>query len=351
MGLAAVAFEGVEFFAFEIKGAATAAIAGVVAVFTLDDEEGGGAAAEVNVGRVHAGLTRQVVEIDDHRDLAGVHVGEVGVRCFARVIPRESAATGDDALRQRHLVAEDDVAKVIEDVRAPVAHFAVAGVPIPMPVVVEALAEERLVLRRAKPEIVIHRGRRREGRLALPDGFAHAVVIAAHVFDFSEHAAVEVGFDFILQRIAALLRAALHDAVVFARGFDELAAFPDVVGDGFLDVNVFPGFHGPNRGEHVPVIAGGDDDAVDGFVFHDLAEVLGGLRVREDLLGFLQLRGVRVAKHRDLDAGHFGHASGIATALTAESDAGEADFVIRAEHAAGGERGEGEGGLREEGAA
>ena len=291
------------------------------------------------------------MEVDDDRDAAGVHVGEVGVGRLAGIVPGEASATGDDALGKSDFVAEDDIAEVIEDVGAPVAHFAVAGVPIPMPVVVEFFAVDGLVLCWAKPEVVVHCGRRREGLREFADGGAHAVVIAADVFDFAHGAGIEEGFDFVLEGIAALLGAALDDAVVLACGFDEFAAFPDVVGDGFFHIDILTGLHGPDGGEDVPVIAGGDDDGIDGFVIHDLAEVLGGLGVWEDLFGFVQGGGVGVAQVRDFHAGDLGHAAGIAEALAAQADGGDADGVIGAEHAAGGEGRESEGGLRDEGTA
>jgi hypothetical protein len=61
----------------------------------------------------------------------------------------------------------------------------------------------------------------------------------------------------------AALRAALHDTVVFAGRGHELTAFVEIVRDGFFAINVFARLHRPDGGKHMPVIRGGDHDAVD----------------------------------------------------------------------------------------
>ncbi len=196
--LAAVALKGVQLLACGVICGAAAAAAGVVAAFTLDDQERARAAAQIDVRCLHALLARQVVEIDDHRNVARVHVGEVRVRRLAGVIPGEAAAAGDHTLRQRDLVAEDDVAQVVEDVRPPVAHFSVPGVPVPMPVVVQLLAVDRFVLRWAEPEVVVHGLRRCQRLVDFADGVAQAVVVAAHVFDLPDRSRVQEGLDLVL---------------------------------------------------------------------------------------------------------------------------------------------------------
>ena len=85
--------------------------------------------------------------------------------------------------------------------------------------------------------------------------------------------------------VGAALRAVLHDAVVFPRGLDELAALEDVVAARLLDVHVLARLAGPNRQQRVPMVRRGDRDGVEILVVEHLAEVLHALgRVAAALL-------------------------------------------------------------------
>src|SRR5206468_1417535 len=130
-----------------------------------------------------------------------------------------------------------------------VAEVTVAVIPNPMPVVMEALAANRVHRRRAAPQVVIHA--RRSGLRAayFADAGAGFVAEAADDGHFAEVAAVNP-FDGFLDGLAgAALRAGLDDSVVFARRSDQLAAFPDVVGNGLLDIDILAGLHRPDGGE------------------------------------------------------------------------------------------------------
>jgi hypothetical protein len=78
-------------------------------------------------------------------------------------------------------------------------------------------------------------------------------------------------------RVAAALQADGDDAVVFARGLDHLAPFPDGVRRGLLDVNILACLAGPDRGERVPVIGRGDGDGVHRLIVEHTAQVGLGL--------------------------------------------------------------------------
>ena len=77
--------------------------------------------------------------------------------------------------------------------------------------------------------------------------------------------------------VRAALRAGLDDAVVFARRLDHLAAFPDVVRDRLLDVDVLARLAGPDDDQRMPVVRRGDGDGVDVLVFEQLADIGVGL--------------------------------------------------------------------------
>ena len=162
------------------------------------------------------------------------------------------------------------------------------------------------------------------------DRGAHAVMIAAHILDLADGAGVQKALDLVLQRIAALLRATLHDAIVLPRRFDQLAAFPDVVGHRLLHIHILPSLQRPNGCKHVPVVARGDDNRVDVLVLHHLAQVLRRLRLRIHFLGPVQGHRVRIAKVSDLHSRHLRHAARISHPLTTETDGSDANLVIRA---------------------
>ena len=58
------------------------------------------------------------------------------------------------------------------------------------------------------------------------------------------------------------------------RGGDHLLAFPNVVADRLLDVDIFAVLHGPDGSQRMPVVRHGDADAIDVLVFECFANVL-----------------------------------------------------------------------------
>ena len=66
--------------------------------------------------------------------------------------------------------------------------------------------------------------------------------------------------------------------LVLAGRLDQQLALARVVAARLLDVDVLAGRAGEDRGRGVPVVAGGDDQDVDGLVVEDAAEVGDGLR-------------------------------------------------------------------------
>ena len=138
----------------------------------------------------------------------------------------------------------------------------------------EAEAVEGPTRGRAAPDVVVDGSGDRDFALMGADRGAPLVAEGAGRFDPAEPAAAEE-----LDRLSATGRAAdlsagLADLVVMPRRLDEPAAFPDVVADRLLDVDVLARGHRPDSGEAVPVVRRRDRDALDARVVHDPPQVL-----------------------------------------------------------------------------
>ena len=213
----------------------------------------------------------QAAGFEDQRGVRVIEIDDLRVGRVAGVFVAEAAA---DADRTRgELVFAEEPAGDVHLMDALVAHVAVAGVPVPMPIVVDAGTIEILLLGRAAPEVVIERRGNLQRRFEFADAEPRLVAGAERVLDLAELAAADEG-DGILEALAgARLGAALHEAVVLAGGLDHLPAFPDVVRDGLLDVDVLAGLSGGDGDPGMRVIRRGDRDGVDVFAFEQLAEV------------------------------------------------------------------------------
>ena len=75
-------------------------------------------------------------------------------------------------------------------------------------------------------------------------------------------------------RLAADLGAGLTNFSRLSRHFYNAATFPNVVADGFFNINIFPVLHGPNGHQGVPMIRGGDANRIYFAIFQKFADVL-----------------------------------------------------------------------------
>ena len=184
----------------------------------------------------------------------------------------------------------------------------------------------------ADPEVPVEIGG------GLGDGFKAEGVSAAReeevaLVDVADDAGVEEFDSFAEGSPPAALGSAGGDAVVFAGGFDELGAFEDVVGDGLFDVNVFAGLHGPDGGEGVPVVGGGDGDGVDGFVIEGAAHVgveegaLAGFG-KDFLGGGFGAGTIDFDEGCDFDVGDGEEFRDVSGAAATDADDGDAEAVI-----------------------
>ena len=160
-----------------------------------------------------------------------------------------------------------------------VAKITVSVVPLPVPVVVEFFPRAFWVGQRCRtaPKVKVHI--RRDGVIAFwSDALAAFVAQAAGKIDFTNSAFPNEGKCINNCLAGAALRPNLTHASVLARGCNESRPFMYVVTNGFFDVGILAGLHGPDARECVPVIGCGGADEVDGFVVECLTHINDGLR-------------------------------------------------------------------------
>lgn len=261
-----------------------------------------------------------------------LHVGGLGLVGVVGAVDVASA-DGNDGFWEGGVF--DGPAGDIHLMNALVAHVAVAEVPEPVPVVVDEVAVEGLFGSGSKPKVKIHvAGDFFVGLVANAPSRLAAVAFGNE--EFAVLAAVNGGDLLGPSAAGAALRAVLDDAVVFAGGFNALAAFKDVVAAGLLDVDVFAGLASPDGDEGVPVVGRGNGDGVDGVVFQELADVgVGG-----DFGGvvFFQLIDsaandvvVNVAESGDADAGNAPESVDVGASAPVDADDGDSDVFVGAE--------------------
>ena len=183
-----------------------------------------------------------------------------------------------------------------------VADIAVAGLPEPVPIVMELLAPRGIERRGAAPKVVIHRRRNGLGTGGLADAGAKLVAEGAGYPNFSD---VPGGgpLDCLLDGgHGSPLRSGLDDSVEFCPRRQSLLSFPDVVAGGLFDIDILAGHGGPDRQKGVPMIGGGDGNGIDIFVIQYLSAIGfecwagGGTGRRGDSHGPIQDSGVHVAQ-------------------------------------------------------
>jgi hypothetical protein len=131
----------------------------------------------------------------------------------------------------------------------------------------------------------------------------------------------------------------LDDAVVFARGLDELAALGNVVATRLLDVHVLARLTGPDGQQRVPVVGSGDRNDVQVLVIQNRAEVLNAMgRVAAALLhrfatGCKQ-PGVGIDQICNLDVLHPAEGLDVRRAPAVDAGHGDANAIVGAQHLA-----------------
>jgi hypothetical protein len=124
----------------------------------------------------------------------------------------------------------------------------------------------------------------------------------------------------------------LHDAVVLVRGFNELAAFVDIVRSGLFNVDVLTGLAGPYGGQRVPVVGRRDGDRVNRLVLEDLTQILfdrrfAAVALLEFSLALFEQVAIRVAEHGDFSIRQVAKASNVIFAPAVDTEDCDLDFV------------------------
>ena len=332
-------FEDVALVKLEVDVAEVLAVAlSVFKELALSDDAGFEVEFVVDDAGEVAHFANESAGFKDELGLAVVKDGELHVGGLALVgvvgAVDVAPANGDDGFGKSGVL--DGPAGDVHLMDALVAHVAVAEVPEPVPVVMDEVAVEGLFGSGAEPEVEVYvAGDFFVGLVAdAPAGFA---AVAFGDKEFAVLAAVNGGDLLGPAAAGAALRAVLDDAVVFAGGFNALAAFEDVVAAGFLDVDVFAGLASPDGDEGVPVVGRGDGDGVDVFVFQKIANVgVGGDFGR---IVFFQLVDsaaddvvVNVAKSGDADAGNAAEAVDVRASASVDANNSDSDVFVGAEN-------------------
>jgi hypothetical protein len=137
----------------------------------------------------------------------------------------------------------------------------------------------------------------------------------------------------------ALLRADLDDAVIFSRCLDHLAAFPYLVRCGFFDIDVFARLAGPDGDKRMPMVGRRGGDRVDLLVLQKLANVGVGFELDVVLLIktcslFFEVIAVNITdSHQPNALALLAEILHVAATLAADTDDGDANVIISAEHA------------------
>ena len=149
-------------------------------------------------------------------------------RASSGPLPHEaSAAAGESSEDSSSSQGIQVQFHVIEDMHAPVPHFSRPGIPVPVPVVLELVPIQRLILCGTEPQVVVDVVRNLQRRFPLADRRANAVPVHTATLDRSQCLLfVQELFDFGLHRRRALLRAELANPLIFAGGVDGLNSFP-----------------------------------------------------------------------------------------------------------------------------
>ncbi len=155
-----------------------------------------------------------------------------------------------------------------------IAKVAVAGNPIPVPVVVKIFANRHDIRRGAGPEVEIKARRQRRGRIDEADAFAPLVADGVGHFDVADLSAPDEVDRLPHAGHAAALGPHLADAAELAGPLRDHADLFDVVAARLLDIHILAGLHRPHGHHGMPVIRSGDGDHVDVLVVEQPTEIL-----------------------------------------------------------------------------
>lgn len=227
-----------------------------------------------------------------------------------------------------------------------------------MPVVVELAALHRRGFARAAPQVVVDLGRRLLRGIDLADRRPRLVAEAAGEGELAEVAFLQPGEGFFPGGLGAALEAVLDDHPEFRLRLGQLAAFPDVVGNRLLDINMLAVRRGGDGDQAVGVVRRGDAHRVDVLGLAKLPVVREGLDLDALLVELVDIprEHLRVAVAERHQAGTLGGKDAVDVVAAAAVEADHRDAEVAVGPLGAGERreqgpGAGEGGGAEEMAA
>jgi hypothetical protein len=218
--------------------------------FALDDVADG-----LPLETVHgagAGPLGKAPDFEDDARPAIVEDHHLRIGGLAVVNVSQAASDAHDARREFHLA--DRPSRHVHLVDALVAQVAVAGVPNPVPVVMQSAPHEGQLRRRAAPEVVVYALRNGLRPAHLADAVAAFVTQRARDLDLADVALLQPVPSLPPRAAGSALGTSLHDPPIRAGGVDGLAALPDGVGHGLLDVDVLASLTRPDGDQRVPVV-------------------------------------------------------------------------------------------------
>ena len=108
-------------------------------------------------------------------------------------------------------------------------------------------------------------------------------------------------------------------------------------GEGFFLINVFARFEGGGKALTVQVLRGGDDDSVDGRIRQQFVVTRVGGCVRHSETSVIEAAGINIGESGNFSRRRSQNFAGELHAAVARADDTDANPVIRAENASGGE--------------
>src|SRR5262245_59760779 len=148
------------------------------------------------------------------------------VRSLLIVVKHVVAASSCNARWQTN---SQTPARQVHFVDALVAHISVPTIPLPMPIVVQLLAAQRLLRGRPAPKVVVHPCRHRLRTFSLSNGWPPLVAEASRHVDIADGTFAELLDRFAQYGRTTSLGAVLTEPVVLSRSVYQLPAFPDIM--------------------------------------------------------------------------------------------------------------------------
>ena len=213
--------------------------------------------------------------------------------------------------------------------RTLVAHIAIAGVEIPVPVVVELRTHDGLILRGAEPKVVVDGLRGRDGLADLTDGGTVAKAVAIHRLHFTDTTLLDEFESRVQTLVGAVLSAGLDDSAGLFNHSIHLGTGPYVPRDRLLHIHILAGLAGVDGVQGMPKVGAGQNHCVNILALQELAVVLDFLDLMFELAGhFIHVRGIGITDGNQLNSSDAMGLLGETAATATATDQGRANGIV-----------------------